>query len=766
MQVLLFGGLELWANGRRRRGFESIKTAAAFSYLLLHRGRSFSREHLAALLWPEADERAARANIRQALYNIRTTMPRGRGNDWVLADRESVEFSSTAEIWVDCEVFEELVNTREGETASSHALARAAGLYRGDLLAGLGVRDSEPFEQWLGTEQARFRRAALDGLRRLVAIYERRGEYRLGIQYASKLVELDPLSEAGQRALMRLLDFAGERSRAMVHYRDFDALLRQELGVAPQQATTRLFEEIAARGAVSSPPRAGALCRPVVPFVGRRAVWAELAECWRVVTGGASQITLVEGEDGVGKTRLVRSFLDDLSAREQVTIVPGRCPSYWPHEPYGPLGGMIEQLMALAPRGREPFLQQISEGGREAISALVSAGAHRQAIGQAHVRRADAVAHGLAEILRCYANGRTTGSTGHPIVLFVDDAENAGPSLLRLLRDAIRLVGQSPVWVIAACNPVVYAEPTSGFDVLYSIADSRPVRIQVRRLAAEAIEEIARGLVEDRDVDTLSRVLSRSTDGLPLNVVLLVNTFWDEGVLQTAPHRTGCWRLTSEQALHDIALLTPLELVLRRLASLPPSARRLASLAAVAVEGSDAQLLARAEGETQEVVESAIEVLMERWFLRQTPSQWATDGLQAGASMWGAGARCLRLDFDHHLVRRAVLHSLQPSRRRVLHALLAAAMRQLEGAWEGALAYHYAGAMNWLDAAQFGLASIDRALAAGAAEDAARTVRFARRLMRLAADGQGGCLTSDEWKVVGKRLEALGSTLAASLSER
>ncbi len=763
LQVIFFGGLELWRSGRRQRGFESAKTAALFSYLLLHRGRRFPREHLAALLWPDAAPQAGRANLRQALHNIRETMPRGRGHDWIPSDATSVGFSSTADVWVDCEEFDQLLRSHQGETTGPQALARAVGLYRGDLLDGLVVRDSEPFELWLVTEQERFRRAALDGLRRLVKLYMLRGEYRLGIEYATRLVELDPLSEADHRLLMRLYSFAGERSAAMVHYRNLEALLQKELDIAPQQETTRLFEEIASGAVVGSPPRPRLLRRPVVPFVGRRAVWEQLAECWRKVHGGGSQITLVEGEEGLGKTRLIRSFLDDLSAREQLTVVPGRFPQYWPHRPYEPLGYMVEQLLAHLPGGRESLVRQISEVGRWAISTLRSLDAPEGAMAGGRLCPRDALAEGLAELMRGYVGARDTGSTGRPVVLFFDDLEHAGPSALRLLSDVIGRLAQAPVWVVAACSPLAYAEPTEGVGGFPSSTNPRPVPIEMKRLAAEEILEIVRGLVETRDVDVLSHVLIHSSDGLPLAVVLLVNTLWDEGVLQPVPGRASSWRVANRQVLTDLGALSVPELVLRRLAGLPPSARRLASLAAVAADEFDAHLLAQAEGEVSAVVDAGIEVLMERWFIRQSPTQWATSGLQAGATMWGAGARSLRLDFDHPLIRRAIVLSLPERRRRLLHTLLAAALRQQEGAWEGKLAYHYAGAEAWLEAAQFALTAAERALAVGADEDAARTLRFTQRWARLAAERKDGLRSSGAWKAVEKRLEDVERRLRRDL---
>ena len=75
LRVMLLGGFEVWHDGRLQRGFESQKVRALLAYLLLNRGRSFSRDTLATFFWPDRDDEAARRNLRQALYNLRESLP-------------------------------------------------------------------------------------------------------------------------------------------------------------------------------------------------------------------------------------------------------------------------------------------------------------------------------------------------------------------------------------------------------------------------------------------------------------------------------------------------------------------------------------------------------------------------------------------------------------------------------------------------------------------------------------------------------------------
>ena len=107
-----------------------------------------------------------------------------------------------------------------GEVADSHHLSTAVQLYRGELLAGFFVKECPEFEDWLVTEQTRLRESAVDGLRKLIDNYRRRGEYRFGVHYARRLVAIEPLSEEAHRELMRLFALSGQRNRALAHYEE------------------------------------------------------------------------------------------------------------------------------------------------------------------------------------------------------------------------------------------------------------------------------------------------------------------------------------------------------------------------------------------------------------------------------------------------------------------------------------------------------------------------------------------------------------------
>ncbi|MCL4838026.1 MAG: hypothetical protein KJ058_08685, partial [Thermoanaerobaculia bacterium] len=210
IEVRLLGGFEVTRGGAPVDGFESAKARAVLAYLALTRAVPTTRERLAGLFWPEQEEGRARRNLRQVIYNLRGALGDRAGQ--ILAARTHEVRLVARGVWVDAEEFAAAAQPAlaAGDAAG---LAAAMALYRGELLHGLFVKQSDLFEEWLQGERERLRELAGRALARLAALREERGETEAGISAARRLLEIEPLSEAGHRRLMRLFARSGRRTR-------------------------------------------------------------------------------------------------------------------------------------------------------------------------------------------------------------------------------------------------------------------------------------------------------------------------------------------------------------------------------------------------------------------------------------------------------------------------------------------------------------------------------------------------------------------------
>ena len=235
LELILLGGFQARAAGHAI-DVSGRKERALLAVLAMPPGEPRSRDKLAGLLWSDRGDKHARDSLKQAILRLRKSfdvlhpLP-------ILTDRESLTLDA-AKVAVDVQEFEHRLD--EG---TPEAVARAATLYRGDLLDGLDVRDPV-FEEWLLFERQRLRDLARGALTRLLDLHMTSGAHDQAGVAARRLLALDPLQEAAHRALMRIYAEHGQTAQALKQYQICRDALQGELGVKPDAETERLYQVI------------------------------------------------------------------------------------------------------------------------------------------------------------------------------------------------------------------------------------------------------------------------------------------------------------------------------------------------------------------------------------------------------------------------------------------------------------------------------------------------------------------------------------------
>ena len=235
--------------------FDRRQAVALLAYLAMT-GEPQSRDFLAALLWPEVGQRAARSALRRVLVSIRQRI----GAEELQASREMVGLNDEHGWWVDARCFQEAVSACRSHrhqddslcSVCMERLAAAVALYRGDFLAGFGLRDSSTFDDWQSLQHSLLREQCLWALEQLSCAYAARGDLAAAIGYVQRWLGLDALQEKAHRLLMQLYAWTGQRSAAWRQYEACVQTLAEELGIAPEAATTELGEAIR-QGGVPAP---------------------------------------------------------------------------------------------------------------------------------------------------------------------------------------------------------------------------------------------------------------------------------------------------------------------------------------------------------------------------------------------------------------------------------------------------------------------------------------------------------------------------------
>jgi DNA-binding SARP family transcriptional activator/TolB-like protein len=206
------------------------RRVALLAILAAARGRPVARERIIGLLWPEHDGSAARHLLSESLYVLRKELG------------EATFVSAGDEVGLNAEVIRSDVQEFEA-AVSAGELERAAELYRGPFLDGFFVADAPEFERWAEGERARLAAQHTRALECLADAHEAEGRPQQAAECWRRLVALDPYNSRVGMRLMLALDAAGERAAALWFAGTHSALLRDELGVEPDDD----FDEVVER---------------------------------------------------------------------------------------------------------------------------------------------------------------------------------------------------------------------------------------------------------------------------------------------------------------------------------------------------------------------------------------------------------------------------------------------------------------------------------------------------------------------------------------
>ncbi len=563
---------------------DTRKATALLAYLAVT-GGPHTRDALCNLLWPEYDHEHARGALRRTLSTLRKAL----GADWIESARDSVALRRGHGLRIDVDEFRERLSSEQPER-----LAKAVELYRGDLLAGFTLRDSVAFDDWQYFETDSLRRELSDALDRLAEFHAGRGEYDAAIARARRRLTLNPLDESAHRRLIELYARKGERVAAVRQYRDCVRILYSELGVSPVEETTSLYRAIQETGyppstadagsrlaaaSVAAPPDEGA------PLVGRAAESAALLDCYRSVENDG-RLVVIEGEMGIGKSRLADDFLAHLGGAGAITIAV-RCHEDERTLAYAPVAEAVRTAVSLLgaapPDAADELGRLLPEAGPASPNPLDSRGAQAR----------------FFESLRGVLETALAGSA--PGVLFFDDVHYADEASLDFLTYLARRLGDRPMLVLFTWR----SEEVDSTHRLRRLLTENAraglaTAVRPRRLDAEEVEELASALTQ-ADAQ-LARSIHGQTGGLPLFVVEYLLAV-ARGEVETPP---GSVR----------------ELLRARLASVSELAAQVLTAAAVIGSRFDADAVREVSGRTEEETVSALEELTSHGVIEEADDQY------------------------------------------------------------------------------------------------------------------------------------------------
>ena len=347
VEARLFGPIEVAEGGRRLgpRDLGGPKAKQVLELLLMARGHDVTKDRLADQLWGESLPKRAFAALENHVSVLRRHLDGvGRGRDLVVTDPGGYRVAAER-IDLDLDRFDERITaagkagTRMARKLLSEAVQAAA---RGEVL------EDEPYAEWADelrrTYRARLLGVHLDAAESALA--ER--DTRSAIDHAVAAMAIDPYAERAHRLAMLAHYAQGDQRESLAGYQRLRSLLSGDLGIEPTPQTQQVQAAILAQEDPASLlprplERQGPPPRPSdAPLIGRRAELSRLEALIGEACASTLAIAVVEGEDGVGKTRL----LDELAVRlPGVGLGRSACSELERHLPYVPLASALREAL-------------------------------------------------------------------------------------------------------------------------------------------------------------------------------------------------------------------------------------------------------------------------------------------------------------------------------------------------------------------------------------------------------------------------------------
>ncbi len=444
-----------------------------------------------------------------------------------------------------------------------------------------------------------------------------------------------------------------------------------------------------AASADAPPESASGAASDTTPFVGRSNEYGLLIGLIARLTAGAGHTVLLEGEPGIGKSRLMREVARYAEAQGLPTLATN-CYEIERAIPYQPVVDLVTRALD---RASPAALRNIAPVSLAELAALVPAVAERfpdlpQLSRDFPEARQARLSRAVGQVLEASREGR-------PLILMVDDIQWADEASAQVLHYLARHVAERPALVIYAYRDDELDSDARLARLVESLRrEAGARRVPLARFELSDAEALVAALGDAKLVAPgLAARLHRETEGNPFFLMSILQSL-SEGETQLEP------RTSDGPGLLPGALRAA---VRARLAHVPDEFRPTLETAAVLGRRFDFDSLLAVTRVPERELLDAVEALVKRRLLREE----------------GEGGV---YDFSHDKVREVVYRDIGGARRRLLHRSVAEALEHRgEGEaheHDARLAEHYERAHVWSKALEYLVLAGERSQALFAMRDA------------------------------------------------
>lgn len=713
--------------------FPTRKELALLIYLAVE-GGIHSRKNLSEQFWPEGDAKHGRAALRISLLHLRQLLREDTNVEPVshfLIKRDTLGLDLTSALDLDLHTLQEawsaahasihttLIRPEETHRNLLARLQHAISLPRGEFLEGFSLRDAPAFDDWVRLQREYWHLRISDVFDRLSQMQFEAGELEAAIETVNRWLVFAPLHEDAYRRLMRLHFATGNRVAALHAYDNCRDLLATGLQTEPTLETV----DLANRMRAVAPPRRKEAPMPALalspaaflegPLLGRTTELSTLIKVYHTAQRGQTQVVLLEGEVGIGKTRLASEFLTWAQV-EGADVLRGQAFETGGQLPYLPV---IEALRSRIERENAPD-DLLSDLWLAELSRLLPELRDRypdlpDPVGDRSVAR-NRLFEALARLGQALA-ART------PLVLFIDDVQWADAASLDVLHYLARRLAESETPALLLLTLRLEERAMKPALPEWRTGMERAVPLTHLPLGPLSAADILRLLQafngkgdkdgrQSSDLERFGQWLFAETEGQPFYLMETLKVLLERGALASRPSEDGGWTIDFTAAMeHEMVVRgffppSVREVICTRLDRLAPNAFALLLAGAVLGQGITFEHLCQVADLTEQDGLSALDEVLHSHLLRESERE-------------GGRRTAGRYVFAHAKIRAVVYAEASEARRSIFHRR-ALEVLQAAAAPAAGLAYHALAAGLVEPAFRWSLAAGDEAMRLVAVRDA------------------------------------------------
>ncbi len=536
LRIGLLGSFEVTGPGGEPVDLGSPRQRAVLALLAIDAGRVVPLERIVDRLWGDDPPARAEGTVHAYISNLRRALEPdrpARSPSKVLVSRSPGYVLAVPPESIDAVVFETMV--AESRTligtdpaAAGVTLRQALDMWRGPALSDF------TYEAFATSEIARLEELRLEATELRVGADLAAGMSGELVGELERLVAEHPLRERLWGHLMLALYRSGRQAEALRAYGRCRDQLVEELGIEPG-AELRALEEailqqdpalLAPQRPTAGPPpvaQVGEAAEYELDLVGRDVEMAAFETALAAASRGRGSVLLIEGEPGIGKTRLLQA-MQLRAAGSGIPAAPAHCvevggtPPFWPWLQLwrGVMAAHGVDAVLTAAGPHVPFLAPVlPDLGAASGAPPIDAPPHR-------------VAEGILAAMRELTRER-------PQVLLIDDLYGADPDSLSVLTLVASGIAGLGLVIVGSYRTT---DVPTGHPLAEALAQMTRVdqvgRLRLKRLDVDELGELVlqvSGVEVDRDVVA---ALHARTGGNAFFAVELVRLLAQDGNLADA----------------------------------------------------------------------------------------------------------------------------------------------------------------------------------------------------------------------------------------